>query len=222
MAPRIFQRCLRLAMGVAFLVTWPHTQADTPANRLVTGKPPVIGYELLQQKPHNTEWFTQGLLTDGEWIYESTGRYHRSKIIQYHQDSNEINHIYHLDPQVFGEGLAHFNGTFYWLSWKHGTLYLFDDQLTPTGTLPYQGEGWGLTNNSSQLIMSNGSSQLFFRNPQTFAIERIITVHHTEQRPKSLKTVEWDNLNELEYIDGVIWANQWQESHLLAIDAKTG
>ncbi len=180
-----------------------------------------LGYELLQTEPHNENWFTQGLMLDEGTFIESAGRYHVSEIVRYNTD-NTITQRYHLSSRQFAEGLTLLNDIVYLLTWQSEQLLTFDRSLQPLQTLTYNGEGWGLTDNGEQLIMSNGSANLLFRNAKTFAIERIITAHSFQVHKQTLHRKTWDNLNELEYVDGVIWANQWQTDHILAIDAESG
>jgi glutamine cyclotransferase len=102
----------------------------------------------------------------------------------------------------------------YLLTYQAGELHIYKRDLTLEKTLSYSGEGWGLTSNGKQLIMSNGSGQLTFRNPETFAVERELRVHGGGEK--------WERLNELEYAHGLIWANIWMDSRIIAIDPQSG
>lgn len=169
--------------------------------------PPAINPTILTKAPHNNDWFTQGLFQDdGDNFYISSGRYNRSTLI--YQQPHKITR-YSLPSQFFAEGLTVIDDKIFLLTWKENTLFVFDKKtLTPINKLSYKGEGWGLTHNNDSLIMSNGSNTLYFRDKETFEIQRTITV-------KGL-----DKINELEYIDGIIWANRWLDDTIYAIDTR--
>ena len=169
---------------------------------------PSLSYQLLDTVPHNPDSFTQGWIKDGETFYESSGLYQRSFIQRY--DNKQVKTRY-LPKQYFAEGLTLFNNALYLLTWKEETLFIVDkDTLAITQTLKYQGEGWGLTHDQQHLIMSNGSSTLFFRAPDTLTILKTIEI-------KGLSAI-----NELEYVDGIIWANSLNNDHIFAIHAHSG
>jgi glutamine cyclotransferase len=141
--------------------------------------------------------------------------YGKSKVLRYSHSGNDIAAQMQLPHDFFAEGLTLFDNKLYLLSWKEGKLLvLHPESLKRLKSFNYEGEGWGLTHNNTQLIMSDGSSTIRFRSPKTFAVEKSISVH------SGSKT--WDRINELEYIDGIIWANQWQENVLLGIDENSG
>jgi len=169
--------------------------------------PPPINPTVLSKAPHNNDWFTQGLFQDdNNNFYISSGRYNRSTLI--YQQPHKITR-YSLPSQFFAEGLTVVDDKIFLLTWKENTLFIFDKKtLTLINKLSYKGEGWGLTHNKDSLIMSNGSNVLYFRDKETFEVQRTITV-------KGL-----DNINELEYIDGIIWANRWLDDNIYAIDPR--
>ncbi len=121
-----------------------------------------------------------------------------------------------LDNKVyFGEGITFFNGKIYQLTWKNQKGFVYDAKtFRKLKEFNYQGEGWGLTHDSSWLIMSDGSSNLRFLNPETLKVETIVSVVDNNG-PVS-------NINELEYIDGFIYANVWQRDHIIKIDPVSG
>jgi glutamine cyclotransferase len=165
-------------------------------------------YQLLNSAPHNPNSFTQGFLKDGDTFYESSGLYGRSFIERYQQGSiTRAN----LPKGYFAEGLTLFNDQLYVLTWKEGTLLILDKTtLQVRRTLFYSGEGWGLTHNDQYLIMSNGSHVITFRDPNDFSIV------------KSLSVQGLSNINELEYVDGTLWANSLNDNHIYAINPKNG
>lgn len=116
---------------------------------------------------------------------------------------------------AFGEGVTVLGGVAYHLTWQTGVAFTFEaDTLQETGRYRYQGEGWGLTNDGKQIIMSNGSSTLVWRDPKTFAVKRSVNVTDDGKPVK--------NLNELEYIQGSIYANIWLTDKIARIDPMTG
>ncbi len=169
---------------------------------------PVFPLELVASRTHDHTLFTQGLVVDQGVFYESGGLYQRSRLVRY---DTEKKRTQALDDHLFAEGLTVMGDTLYLLTWKAETLLTFNKHtLAPGKTLHYSGEGWGLTHNHQHLIMSNGSNRLSFHRPSDFAIEKTLTV-------KGL-----DRLNELDYSDGIIWANRWYNDHIYAIDSHSG
>jgi len=204
----------------------PGTSAVTTTTTVTTTAPittPVTAERLrlnvAATHPHDTAAFTEGLLFDDHGaLYESTGQYGESSIRRVEPDTGAVLETVALDPTLFGEGLAmSADGTLVQLTWKeHRALRWTADGLTPGGTQTYDGEGWGLTDDAagSRLVMSNGSSTLTFRDPTTFAVTRTVEV--------TLDAAPVTQLNELEAVDGVIWANVWQTDQIMRIDPTTG
>lgn len=183
--------------------------------RCSAAQPEQYQFKVLATKEHDTTSFTQGFEIEGDWIYESSGLYGKSKVFRYNIDNNEPNVTNALPNKFFAEGLTLFGNNLYLLTWREGKAFVFKkDSLKQLKSFNYEGEGWGLTHNDQSLIMSNGSSTIVYRSPKSFEIEKTITVHSNGKK--------WDRINELEYVDGIIWANQWQEDILLGIDANTG
>ncbi|GLS27653.1 glutaminyl-peptide cyclotransferase [Marinibactrum halimedae] len=173
-----------------------------------------LSYKVLDRQPHDRSLFTQGFLVDGPWIYESSGRYGQSKLARYKEADSSSFYAMKLPSRVFAEGMTLFDDHFYVLTWQSRKGYVYDRNWILKRTFHYEGEGWGLTHSDSHLIMSDGSNQLRFLNPKSLIVEQTLTVTGDDQN--------WDNLNELEFHDGLIWANRWQHNHIIAIDAKTG
>lgn len=169
---------------------------------------PKLSYSIIETQTHNPNSFIQGWVKDGDTFFESSGHYGRSFIQRYNHQSTTTAH---LPKKYFAEGLTLLKQTLYMLTWKENTLLLLDKKsLQIIKRLPYKGEGWGLTHNGHELIMSNGSSTLLFRDPDTFAILRRLTLKRRLE------------LNELEYNNGIIWANNWNEDTLYAINSLNG
>ena len=174
-------------------------------------------YRIIDEQPHTPASFIQGwqLSQDGNSFYESSGLYGKSFIIQYDRNNKPLQRK-QLPSKVFAEGLAELNGKLYVLSWKSRTAYVFNSRnFSPITQHSYKGEGWGLTHNQHELIMSNGSNTLTFLEPSTFTPKRTISISDGSQK-------HWKKLNELEFAHGLIWANIWQEPTILAINPSNG
>jgi glutamine cyclotransferase len=182
--------------------------ADAKENDLTKSQLTIIEPSIKKTAAHNIQSFTQGWIKDRDTFYESSGLYGRSFVQRYSKNKTITTN---LSSRYFAEGLTLLNEQIYLLTWKEEILLVLDkDTLKVTSTLPYSGDGWGLTNNGSQLIMSNGSADLLFRNSTDLSITRRITVQLPLQ------------LNELEYVDGVIWANDWNKDDIYAINSENG
>lgn len=171
--------------------------------------------KVLGRKPQDPRHWVQGLeIHDGQ-MYLSAGRYGESKLLRYNFDSGEPDVGRSLNPRLFAEGLTVLDDRVYQLTWKAGAVLVFDQRdLQPLEHFRIPGEGWGLTNDGSQLIYSDGSAQLHYLSPQSRKITRSITV--TENgRPVH-------KLNELEWIDGKVWANVWYSQRIVVIDPQSG
>ncbi len=164
---------------------------------------------------HPSLHFTQGLVYANGLLYESSGLYGKSLItVSDYASGRELQRL-HLPAEIFAEGLTLHQGDLYLLTWKAGrALQLSADTLQVKAGFRYRGEGWGLTSDGRQLIMSDGSARLQFRNPADFQIERELTVTHGGKAVPLL--------NELEWIQGRIWANIWQQDRIVRIDPQTG
>ena len=175
-------------------------------------------YKVLAKHPHKRNSFTQGLLIHEQQIYESVGRYRHSALHRYPLGAfnpDQAGKRLALPNNVFAEGISLFDNKLYLLSWQRGLVYVFDpSNFKKLHTLSYSGEGWGLSNNGQEFIMSNGSSTLLFRDPADFKILRKLTV---TRNGKALQ-----DLNELEYFDGLIWANVWHKTIIVGINPESG
>ncbi|MCP4404659.1 MAG: glutaminyl-peptide cyclotransferase [bacterium] len=187
---------------------------------LLSGQPPEASsvkqyrVKILNTLPHSTESFTQGLLYYDGALYESTGLRGRSSLQKLDAENGEVL-TYLKIPGLFAEGLARWEDRLIQLTWKSqiALVYALSD-FVPQEPFRYATEGWGLTADAHSLIMSDGSDLLYFHNPQNFAIERRLQV--------TLSGKPLTKLNELEYIDGLIYANVWYQKHIVQIDPASG
>ena len=181
----------------------------TPAAR-----PPRQGYEVVAVHPHDPTAFTQGLVFRNGELIESTGRF-PSTVRRVRLEDGAVLVRRELDTIYFGEGLTVFGDRALSLTWQNGKGFIWNpDTLEPIGEFAYSGEGWGLTHDGTRLILSDGTPRLRFLDPQTFAETGGVTVNW-QGRPVG-------RLNELEFIDGEVWANVWQTDAVLRIDPGTG
>jgi glutaminyl-peptide cyclotransferase len=165
--------------------------------------------------PHDPGAFTQGLAVHAGQLYESTGQYGHSSIRRVDLETGRVEQIAPLNFSYFGEGLAILDERIYQLTWKSQLAFVYDrSTFELVGTQRYRGEGWGLTHDGESLIASNGSAVLTFYDPESFAITRSVEVRGPDG-PVPL-------LNELEYVDGEVWANIWYDDRLVRIDPASG
>ncbi len=180
--------------------------------------PERLATQIVTPYPHMTSSFTQGLeFLDGK-LYEGTGDpgdKGATLVAEVNLNTGEHVRKMGLDVGFFGEGITILNNTLYQLTYKRGKCFKYElENLTITGEFNYQGEGWGLCNDGKHLIMSNGTERIVFRDPETFVTERTIEVYNNKG--------PIINLNELEYIDGKIYANVWTTNMVVVIDPQTG
>jgi glutaminyl-peptide cyclotransferase len=176
---------------------------------------PVNGYQIVHVYPHDPSAFTQGLVYSEGHLYESTGLNGKSSVRLVDLQSGQVQQRHDLPSQYFGEGLTIWKNKLYQLTWKANTGFVYDAfTLLPEKTFTYTGEGWGLTQNEKELILSDGTSFLRFLDPQSFREVRRIQVRDAG------RTI--DKLNELEYVRGEIYANIWQTDRIARISPNTG
>ena len=164
---------------------------------------------------HDMSAYTQGFFFYDGYLYESTGQYGESSFRKVDPATGKVLRQEVLPAKYFGEGSCVFDGRAYILTWYEGTCLVYDiETFTKLAEFPYQGEGWGLTTDGRSLIMSDGTSTLSFRDPMTFLEQRTLTVKDGGR--------EVPFINELEYIDGKIWANIYGLDEIFIIDPVSG
>ena len=196
-------------------------KTDERALRVVSDiTPTLLRAEIIGNPlPHDPNSFTQGLEFKDGRLYEGVGMYGESRVLEVNLQSGEILRKISLDPSRFGEGITIFDGKLYQLTWQKGQCLIYDytsnaDSFTLLDEKSYDGEGWGLCNNGTELIMSNGSEVIQFIDPESFEVKRTIQVF-SDAGPIP-------QLNELEYMDGKIYANIYQTNAVASIDPETG
>jgi glutamine cyclotransferase len=196
-----------VAAAAVAVATWAQLGTSrVPAN---------AAFKIVAAYPHDPAAFTQGLAVEAGELYEGTGQYGASTIRRVDLTSGRPEKQRALGPRYFGEGIAILDGLLYQLTWQNGVVVVYDlETFEVERTVEYAGEGWGLTHDGDQLIMSDGSATIRFRDPQTFAVTREIEVRHDG--------VPLTRLNELEYVEGEIWANIWYDDRIARISPADG
>jgi glutamine cyclotransferase len=176
---------------------------------------PVFDYKVVATYPHNISSFTQGLQVHEGYLYEGTGLEGRSSLSQINLADGKVLKSKRLAKEYFGEGISIVGDKIFQLTWQSNLVFVYDLATFDSITSHYHPtEGWGLTYDGSQLILSDGSAALQFIDPETFQVLRKVDVK-LEGRPVN-------SLNELEYINGEVWANVWQTNEIVRIDPQSG
>lgn len=211
-----------ITLGIG--ITSPATDVTTPITTtsistvvvsFVAAPPVRYGFEVVASYPHDAMAYTQGLQYVEGVLYEGTGLYGRSSLRRVDLESGVVEQQIDLDPAYFGEGIYVLGDRIYQLTWKSNVAFLYDrESFELVGQFTYPTEGWGLTYDGEHLVMSDGTSTLFLRDPETFEEVGRFTVLDGDS-PVAM-------LNELEYIDGLIWANIWLTDEIVMIDPESG
>ena len=191
--------------------TLPPTSSASPTPEI----PARQSYRVINTYPHDPEAFTQGLIFDNGVLYEGTGIERQSTLRKVDLATGTVLQRHDLPPDVFGEGITLLNDKIIQLTWLSQVAYVYNkEDFTLLHEWAYSTEGWGLTHDGQRLIMSDGTATIYFRDPETFAEIGKIEVYD-DQGPVH-------NLNELEYIEGEIYANIWQTDMIVRINPQTG
>lgn len=211
-----------LWLMVAMLVSCggSNTQKPRSENRKSTPATPsrkmadVWSWRVVEEYPHSTDSYTQGLQYVDGVMWESTGQHGMSHLQRIDLATGKVEVVASLDKREFGEGMTFYKGRIYQLTWLSERAYVYDSDGRLVDTLTYKGEGWGITTDGQTLYMSDGTSTIRRVNPETMATESSIFV--------TLDGHPLDMLNELEWIDGKIWANVYMTYSIVVIDPATG
>ena len=176
---------------------------------------PVYGYDVAHTYPHDPTAFTEGLFYLNGYLYESTGLEGHSTIRKVRLETGEVLEKRSVPPEYFGEGIVNWKNRLISLTWKSRVGFIYDlKTFKPEGRFSYEGEGWALTQDGTQIYMSDGSADIRVLNPDTLLPTRRIHV--------TLNGRPIDNLNELEWVHGEIYANVWRTNWILRIDPHDG
>lgn len=188
----------------------------TGSIRVKPAKAPIrCKYSVLKEYPHDSKAYTQGLTYRDGFMYEGTGQYGESSIRKIDMKSGKIHSVLNIDGQYFGEGITISGDKIYQITWRSRKGFVYDlKTFSLESSFEYDSEGWGITTMGDCLVMSDGTNKLYYIVPSTFNILKEVEVYD------NLGPVE--QLNELEYIDGLIWANVWLTDRIVAIDPDSG
>jgi len=194
----------------------PEIKNDNQTEGQITSqKVLVYTYQIVNKYPHDRDAFTQGLVFEDGIIYEGTGLYGKSSLRKVELETGNVLQLYELPDQYFGEGITVLHNIIVQLTWKSNLGFYYDkESLNISGNFTYATEGWGITYDGDRLIMSDGTSTLHFLDPETFSITGHIEVYDND--------IPVDKLNELEYINGQIYANIWQTDNIAIINPYNG
>lgn len=187
------------------------TSAEATSHEIV----PTYSYKIKNTWPHDPRAYTQGLIFLDGMLWESTGQYDYSSLRKVELKTGKVIKQITVPTGYFAEGMTVFNNKVFQLTWQEETGFIYDPStFEKQGEFSYTGEGWGLTHDGQSLIMSDGTNKIRFLDPSTFQTTRTISVFD--------KGAPLEKLNELEYIDGEIYANIWMTDRIVRIEPKSG
>jgi glutaminyl-peptide cyclotransferase len=198
-----------------------NNSAGNAAIKTNSSLPTVSTYEIINTYRHDPDAFTQGLVFHNGFLYESTGQYGESTLRKVELQTGKVLQKYELAEDYFAEGMTILGDKIYQITWKEKTAFVYDMNFKLLRELKYAGEGWGLTNDGTNLLMSDGTHVIRVVNPENFETVRTVVVMDERGRPLM-------KLNELEFVKGEIWANVWHSeeigkpNHIARIDPASG
>ena len=185
------------------------------AYEITSQKVPVYSYRIVNIYPHDRDAYTQGLVFEDGVMYEGTGIWGKSSLRKVELETGHVLQLDKLSSKYFGEGVTVFQDIIVQLTWKSNLGFVYDRRsFKLLRDFAYATEGWGITNNGKRFIMSDGTSTLYFLEPETFSVTGHIEVYDND--------IPINNLNELEYINGQIYANIWQTDNIAIINPVNG
>jgi glutamine cyclotransferase len=193
----------------------PETPGTTgPVDPSAVDAPCSVAYEVLAELPHDRLAFTQGLVVDGDVLHESTGLYGESTVRTVDPATGDVLRETSLPDDHFGEGLALLGDELFQLTWREGVVHVYDRELERLRTISTSGEGWGLTTDGDELVLSDGSPVLSWIDPDSWTTTRTVLVTEAGQPVPEL--------NELELVDGAVLANVWRQPVVAVVDPADG
>ncbi|MEI6047828.1 MAG: glutaminyl-peptide cyclotransferase [Bacteroidota bacterium] len=173
------------------------------------------GYKVIHTYPHDKEAFTQGLVYDKGVFFEGTGQNTGSSLREVEPETGRVIRQHNLDASLFGEGIALYRDRIYQVTWENKVGFIYEKStFNVINKIYYASQGWGLTNVNDKIVMSDGTNGLYFFEAEMFTVISRIEVYDNEKKV--------DQLNELEYINGEIWANIWMTDLIARIDPVSG
>jgi glutamine cyclotransferase len=212
---RPMARLLLLVLLAAALTAGSASADKVDIDSFTSSSIKTYSYKIINSYPHDPNAFTQGLEYDDGLLYEGTGGYGQSSLRRVDIQTGRVVDIVHLEDEFFAEGIAIWKDRIIQLTWRSFQGFVWDkENLTQTGSFSYRREGWGITSDASRLIMSDGSDALYFLDPSDYSLQGSIRVTADGEPVKGL--------NELEYINGMIYANLWPSTWIAIISPDTG
>ena len=173
------------------------------------------GYKVIHTYPHSRDAFTQGLVYDNGVLFEGTGQESGSSLREVELETGSVIRQHNLDASFFGEGIALYGDRIFQVTWRNKVGFVYEKSTFKVkNRIYYPTEGWGLTTIDDKIVMSDGTNMLYFFDPESFTVVSRVEVYDNEHKV--------DSLNELEYINGEIWANIWMNDHIARIDPISG
>lgn len=178
-------------------------------------EPALYGYRIINMYPHDKKAYTQGIIYENGFFYESAGGEGESTLRKVEVETGRVLQVHNLERKFFAEGLAEHDGRLFQLTWTNNVGFVYDMQsFEEIKRIHYTTQGWGLASNGKELIMSDGTNKIYFMEPEYFTVQSHIEVYDNKDHV-------WQ-LNELEYIGGEIWANIYMTDRIARIDPSTG
>lgn len=213
---------LSALVAISIIIGWlspvyadDHVPQRFKLQDLLKTRVPIMSVDVKRIYPHDADAFTQGLFFYQDHLYESTGINGKSTLVRKDLETGKVLQEVKLSREYFAEGIALAKGKIYQLTWQNQAVFIYNPgSFQEIGKLKYRGEGWGLTFDGKHLLMSNGSSQITFHDPDSFRVVRKIKVCDGD--------TPVGHLNELEYIEGEIWANVFTQDIVARISPKDG
>jgi glutaminyl-peptide cyclotransferase len=173
------------------------------------------GYRVVNTYPHNRDAFTQGLVYDNGLLYEGTGQQTGSSLREVELNTGKVIRQHNIDASLFGEGITLYRDRIYQVTWENKVGFVYDKAtFNQISKIYYGTQGWGLTTIDDRIVMSDGTNVLCFYEPESYTVVSRIEVYDDKEKV--------DSLNELEYINGEIWANIWMSDLIARIDPRSG
>lgn len=213
-------RPIGITLVMVFSLANPGCRSDAITNRANKNGSerelvPTFGYEIVHVYPHDPDAFTQGLIFQDGKLLESTGEVGRSSLRRVELETGKVLQQVDVPAPYFAEGITLLKGKIYQLTWQHQVGFIYDAwTFEKIGTFNYQGEGWGLTNDGQSLIFSDGTNRIRFLDPDNFQLRKTIAVFENN--------TPLNEVNELEYVQGEIYANIWHAERIARIEPQTG
>lgn len=192
-----------------------YPEAEDDEQRVAPRSVPTYTFTILNTYTHDKDAFTQGLALENGTLYEGTGLYGKSSLRRVDLKTGNVLQVHELPYDCFGEGITIFRDTIIQLTWQSNTGFVYDkSSFELLRDFTYETEGWGITHDEKRLIMSDGTSTLYFLDADTFRVTGHIQVYDNDRLV--------GNLNELEYVNGQIYANIWPTNRIAMIDPHSG